>query len=286
MNRIATTTRTLHNSFGIRNHRRIARRYSMALPFPHPAYLPPGFSMSRCSPADLDGMTDVYMQAFKDSGYTWWWGPLDTMYAWTKERIRRRFADAKTQQFKIVDDNTGRVVAWSKWDPPPRMTGLQSGFVVYGDDGSPITDTASGSIPAGISKTVSGGEDAMAASAKSYAQGPPEGCDVELFEAFFGALVAVEKKWEADEKLVLTHLCTHPEFHGRGLGAALLRSVLNIADKEGIPAYLESLVQASPLYRRTGFEIVDELMLARDRNGKLGSAKMDIMVREPRSWAS
>ncbi|MFK4098589.1 GNAT family N-acetyltransferase [Streptomyces sp. NPDC019531] len=49
-----------------------------------------------------------------------------------------------------------------------------------------------------------------------------------------------------------------PGRQGEGLGAALIGSVLERCDREGVPAYLEaSSVRSRKLYERLGFELVD-----------------------------
>ena len=62
-----------------------------------------------------------------------------------------------------------------------------------------------------------------------------------------------------------------PVRQGQGIGAALLRPILEKCDAERLPAYLESSNPRNrPLYQRHGFEMVgscDELVLARDVAG-------------------
>ncbi|KAI1258595.1 acyl-CoA N-acyltransferase [Xylariaceae sp. FL1019] len=257
--------------------RNFGNRTAMSLPFARPEGLRPGFSMSRCRPDDAPGMTDVYMSAFKDTEHTYWWAPLPAMRQWNEERIRRRFADPSAQQFKVTDDQTGRVVAWAKWDlPRGRMMAMREGFEVYGEDGEPVRVSESNE------HTKDGRGESGQASDKSYAQGPPDGCDVELFNEFFDGLVKLEKTWAASEKLVLTHLCTHADFHGRGIGSALLQSVLELADADGLSTYLESLRLATRLYERHDFVPVDRIEFARDGTGETETASIDIMLREPR----
>lgn len=56
-----------------------------------------------------------------------------------------------------------------------------------------------------------------------------------------------------------------PAGQGRGLGAALMRPVLDRCDAEGVPAYLEaSSARSRPLYERLGFVVTDELRYAAD----------------------
>lgn len=57
-------------------------------------------------------------------------------------------------------------------------------------------------------------------------------------------------------------LATHPRWQSRGLGSALLRSVLSASDRDGVPAYLEASSERNKqLYLRHGFEVTDVLSL-------------------------
>lgn len=60
----------------------------------------------------------------------------------------------------------------------------------------------------------------------------------------------------------LGYLGTTPERQGQGIGAAMLREVLDQADANGIPAYLESSNERNlTLYERHGFRVVEQLRL-------------------------
>jgi GNAT superfamily N-acetyltransferase len=75
----------------------------------------------------------------------------------------------------------------------------------------------------------------------------------------------------------LATLGTVPERQGQGVGAALLQPALDLADRDGVPAYLESSKERNvPFYARFGFEVVEELPSRR------GSPPMWRMWREPR----
>ncbi|KAI2611954.1 hypothetical protein GGR54DRAFT_616613 [Hypoxylon sp. NC1633] len=256
------------------SYRSITARFhfeAMALPFSHPnALLPPGFAMSRCVPADAPGMTEIFMKAFPaGSDFTFWWSPsITVMRTWHQARIAGRFADPNTQQFKVVDESTGNIVAWAKWDPPRSMEGLRAGFVTYGEDGRPVEQLA---------RQKGEGE------YKAKKLSAPEGADEKLYEAFFGGLRSMGEKWRSSEKLVLSLICSDPAYHGRGIASALIKSVLAIADAEHLTAYLEALPLAAPLYRRLGFVGVDTLEFDLTRAGMKGTAVQTIMIREPGS---
>ncbi|KAJ2994423.1 hypothetical protein NUW58_g1561 [Xylaria curta] len=214
------------------------------------------------------------MDAFSHSEYTYWWGPISAIWSWQQERVRQRFTDPNTQQFKIVDDGNGTIVAWAKWETPPRLTGLKEGHIVYDDAGEPINIDADSKN--GEETGAFGGKEAdIKTTAKSYALCPPEGSNAALFQTFFAGLVSMGKKYQASEKLgnyykraeVLTHLCTRHSYHGRGLGSALLRCVLDVADRENVPAYLEASRAGLSLYKKTGYEVVDMLEFDRAAAG-------------------
>jgi ribosomal protein S18 acetylase RimI-like enzyme len=57
-------------------------------------------------------------------------------------------------------------------------------------------------------------------------------------------------------------LGTRPEWQSRGIGSALMRPVLELCERDAMPAYLEATSEANkPLYRRHGFEVVGEIKL-------------------------
>lgn len=51
----------------------------------------------------------------------------------------------------------------------------------------------------------------------------------------------------------------HPQYQGRGIGATLLRWGLEKAQEAGLEAYLESTSAGRALYRKNGFEHIEEL---------------------------
>jgi len=56
----------------------------------------------------------------------------------------------------------------------------------------------------------------------------------------------------------MSFVCTDPDFQGRGAGSLLTRAVLDMADVDGLPVYLESTENAVPMYERFGFVAIDE----------------------------
>lgn len=77
------------------------------------------------------------------------------------------------------------------------------------------------------------------------------------------ALNAVDQRHPTDrDHWYLGYLGCEPAHQGRGIGAALLRVVLDDCDSQGIPAYLESSNERNlTLYLRHGFEVVEQMWL-------------------------
>lgn len=90
------------------------------------------------------------------------------------------------------------------------------------------------------------------------------------------ALSAVEKQHPEEPHWYLAVLGTDPAAQGNGLGGALLRSRLDRCDADGLPAYLESSKESNvPYYERFGFEVTQEVKLAR------GAPTVWLMWRNP-----
>jgi len=75
------------------------------------------------------------------------------------------------------------------------------------------------------------------------------------------AIAFIESRHPHEPHYYLAVLGVEPQAQGKGLGAALMRPVLERCDREGIPAYLESSSERSrALYLRNGFEVVEEIV--------------------------
>lgn len=87
-----------------------------------------------------------------------------------------------------------------------------------------------------------------------------------------------EKKHPHEPHFYLPMIGVDPQHQGRGLGAELLRPVLNRCDRDRIPAYLESSNERNiTLYERHGFRVTDALRLPK------GGPALRLMWREPQS---
>jgi len=78
------------------------------------------------------------------------------------------------------------------------------------------------------------------------------------------AINALESNHPPEEHYYLAFVGVMPEWQGRGLGAAVLKPVLDRCDSERMPAYLEaSAPRNRGLYERLGFEVTEEFRLGK-----------------------
>jgi ribosomal protein S18 acetylase RimI-like enzyme len=72
----------------------------------------------------------------------------------------------------------------------------------------------------------------------------------------------VEKRHPEDPHLYLAVLGTDPSAQGRGIGSTLMRPGLELCDREGLPAYLESSKESNlAFYARFGFRVTEEVRM-------------------------
>ena len=75
---------------------------------------------------------------------------------------------------------------------------------------------------------------------------------------------------------LLLFLGVEPSQQGKGIGGTLIQPILNQADAEGVPCYLESSNERNlTFYKRHGFKIVGDVQIAED------GPRMWAMLREP-----
>ena len=84
----------------------------------------------------------------------------------------------------------------------------------------------------------------------------------EYAQTLFGIFELMGEKHPREPHYYLFLLGTRPEWQSQGLGSALMRPVLDVCDREAMPAYLEATSEGNKrLYLRHGFEVIGEIKL-------------------------
>jgi hypothetical protein len=88
---------------------------------------PENFVLSPCTPEDVEGMIDVYETAFANDYFSSFTFPRDTVTdvekrRWLRARFHCTFSKPDLRSFKIVETNTGHMVAWARWGFPYKFS--------------------------------------------------------------------------------------------------------------------------------------------------------------------
>jgi GNAT superfamily N-acetyltransferase len=87
---------------------------------------------------------------------------------------------------------------------------------------------------------------------------------------------------ETDRALALKHLMIDPKYQRRGIGTALIRVVLEMADREALPIWITSSKESFDLYVRMGFEKVGGWTIDNEAWARRVAETNDAAVREGR----
>ncbi|KAL8813998.1 MAG: hypothetical protein Q9223_006745 [Gallowayella weberi] len=185
-----------------------------------------------------------------------------------------------TVMHKIVDTETGKLVAFAKWNYPHSLTPEQQAEKDKLDLG------------------------------RSY----PPGTNIQLYEEFFGRLDTLRKKYWQEGKnycesacciskepfttpsennalpprrfwltlrTVLHLLVVTPSYQRKGLGTMLVREGLTAADRDNARAYIEASPMGLGLYTKFGWKEVDDIIIDMRPHGGTGMASEKCLIREP-----
>ncbi|KAB2575427.1 Puromycin N-acetyltransferase [Lasiodiplodia theobromae] len=171
-----------------------------------------------------------------------------------RRRLRKRLA-AGCVAHKIVDpDDTSKIAAWAVWIPP-------QGKGRNGEEGEKKKEGVNGGEEGGEGGEGEGG----ARSGEGWTNDVPKCAVRELWDVQISMMKEAESKVFGEDKnfWYLATLSCHPDYQGKGLGAALVKWGLEQAEKDGVPVYLEATPSGKFLYAKLGFETVIEYDMAR-----------------------
>ncbi|KAL9629199.1 MAG: hypothetical protein Q9204_005410 [Flavoplaca sp. TL-2023a] len=149
---------------------------------------------------------------------------------------------------KVVETETGKLVAFAKWKYPYSLTPEQQA------------------------------EKARLDLNRSY----PPGTNEQLYEQFFGRLDTLRKKYLDEEKDYFLHLLiVLPSYQRQGLGTMLIREGLAAADRDNARTYIEASPMGLGLYKKFGWKEIDDIVIDMRPHGGTGIASEKCLMREP-----
>lgn len=200
-------------------------------------------------------------------------------YAWRLRDMKHRFkTDKDSYYYKLVDNETGTIVAYALWQVP---------------------------TPAGSVEEEGREEEERKQAEEKHKKDErlPEGTNVPLMEDFNAETDKMRKKYVdrsqdyskhepsllSSQALtpslqVLKAIATLPEYQGRGCGSQLLRHGLVAVDAQGARAWLEATPQGRRVYMEHGWRDVDAMVFDLQKYGYKGAGVQvtTCMVRDSR----
>ncbi|KAF7596055.1 hypothetical protein BBP40_003836 [Aspergillus hancockii] len=190
----------------------------------------------------------LYQHAFADVDFP----ALHTLkYA----RALQKFTDLKTHVQVAIDSETGAVLGSTRWAIPLHYQQKPESLHVLPEDASK-----------------------MAADPEKFL---PEKTNKKIYSLFFDMLKSMRAKYMKGDDIVLEYLAILPEQQGKGIGSQLLQWGMQKADALNARIYLEASVEGYPLYKKYGWELLEEVDLDFETLGGSGKGTYLVMVRDP-----
>ncbi|KAJ6014187.1 hypothetical protein N7540_008778 [Penicillium herquei] len=179
-----------------------------------------------------------------------------TLHAYKAIHVMKHLANPETHVLKATDPTSGAIVGYGRWHVPAVL---------------------------GVTPNVP----ELSEQAQTYAKDPvafaPEPMNREVYTAFRAMLEEGRKRHTTERDMMLDLLVTLPSYQGRGVGTALLRWGIEIADRLQVRIYLESTPEGYPLYIKYGWKKIDEatLDLSQLNSPSQGKDTFVLMMRDP-----
>ncbi|KAF2422400.1 hypothetical protein EJ08DRAFT_653181 [Tothia fuscella] len=183
-----------------------------------------------------------------------------TIYNYRIERMRKRLENPRWRYILAMtdsDDGDGhaKVVGYAGWLAP-----LQEKKHQHEEGSSPAGDEE------GLSKV---------------AENLPQGMEIEVYKHVMDIIENTKKEvlGKGESKVwYLASLAVDPAFKGRSIASNLVKWGLDQADKDQVPAYLESTPAAVGVYERLGFESVKKVRVLKGNEDHI----LAVMIRKPK----
>ncbi|KAH6699044.1 hypothetical protein BKA61DRAFT_741227 [Leptodontidium sp. MPI-SDFR-AT-0119] len=219
----------------------------------------PPFTLLPGVPSDLDEMVHVWISAMdQDPFWKTWMGTMtpSQIEEWTKQNLRYRIVTGVElgvmQTWKVVDENTGKIAAWTGLSFPWPET---------------LTDAERASLTSSWS--------------------PPEGGNWSIRNWYVENVTPMVGKagYDRSKHFLRQGSMVLPSHQRLGLMTLLTRKCNAIADEYGAPTYLNARPKAASMFFKEGFEVCSV------RDAELGEfdetmkGKGELKNGETRFWA-
>lgn len=160
---------------------------------------------------------------------------------WWEDGIREDILRKPQQTYlKVIDTNAhGRMVAYAKWDLGSME---ERGPRALPFDREEMDREACGEFYAHMDRE----RKRLMGDRKHY-------CISLLSLCFLPLMASPDLANKSMTATVLDMLATHPDYQGQGAGSMLVRWGCALADKDGVPAYVDASKAGKPLYEKFGF---------------------------------
>ncbi|KAI4116959.1 MAG: hypothetical protein LQ345_002712 [Seirophora villosa] len=215
------------------------------------------FQVFTADPSDIPDIANIHHEAFEGDpilGRSMCDVTRERKYEYDKQFYEKGFAQKHLTGavfHKVVDTETGNIVACAKWGYPYSLTAEQEAEKAKLDLKKP-----------------------------SY----PEGTNLALYDHFFTLLYAKRKKNVEDGKDYFLHiLVVSPKYQRRGLGTMLIQEGLGAADKDNARAYVEASAKGLGLYKRHGWKEIDCIEIDMRPHGGDRVEREELLMREAKT---
>ncbi|RDW63592.1 hypothetical protein BP6252_11137 [Coleophoma cylindrospora] len=205
-----------------------------------------------CELSDMSECVEIFDEAFADDPAMMYLHPGSdprVLKEISLKNYEKSYAAPGTKYFKAVQEETGELAAFSKWQYPHSP-----------DPNAEDPETAIRNQP------------------------QPPGSNNALIVEFLTKFLRGRRKWIVPEThYFMSILAVRPKYQRKGLGTMLLAPVLELADEENAKAFVQASAQGQGLYLKHGWVEVDEILMDFSPYGGTKRAKTALMIREPRS---
>lgn len=229
--------------------------------------------LSTAREAEIESMASITYAAFHTSdpaNMSSRFFPHNTaeeIHSWRVKKLTASFRDKHSRYVKVTDSTDGRIVSYARWGLPrhPPATTEASNKELAQVDEAALPDGANARLMKAFDSAMHENREKYMDKERDYSENQMEPKGLLTHQAKSGA--------------VLRAIATHPDYQHRGCASMLIQWGLGLADRENARVYLEATPAGKGLYRRFGWEQIDEIVIHLEEYGEEGVQVTAVMMR-------